>query len=159
VAGGEQFERGRFFLAAPAHGIGAAGAEVAAGGRVDDLGLDGDVQGGDRFVAEDRFGIQGECAGDPDALALSSRELVRVAGALKHLGIWDRNPPYLRRVKARPPPKATGPPQVQEYSIDYSVSKLPESTPRRLSGGSDNWLAEGRDFSVIDPVYPEACPP
>jgi hypothetical protein len=46
---------------------------------------------------------------------------------LKHLGLWDRNPPQLRRVKARPPPKATGPPKVQEYSIDYSVSQLPES--------------------------------
>lgn len=67
------------------------------------------------------------------------------------LGLWDR--------RARPPPKATGPPKVQEYSIDYSASQLPESTCR-LSGGSDKWLyAEGHVFSVIGPEYPEVSPP
>ena len=42
---------------------------------------------------------------------------------LKHLGLWDR--------KARPPPKATGPPKTPEYSIDYSVSRIP--APNNLS--------------------------
>ena len=50
---------------------------------------------------------------------------------LKHLGLWDQ--------KARPPPKATGPPKIVEYSIDYSVSQLPVS---------DKWL-------YVDPQYPE----
>jgi hypothetical protein len=52
---------------------------------------------------------------------------------LKHLGLWDR--------KARPPPKATGPPKVQEYSIDYSFSQLlclPDVASEE--GGSDKWL-------------------
>ena len=35
----------------------------------------------------------------------------------KYLGLWDR--------KARPQPKATGPTNVPEYSIDYAVSQLP----------------------------------
>jgi hypothetical protein len=53
---------------------------------------------------------------------------------LKHLGLWDR--------KARPPPKATGPPEVFEYSIDYSTSQLPIS---------DNSL-------YVDVEYQEAYP-
>ena len=53
---------------------------------------------------------------------------------LKHLGLWDR--------KARPPPKATGPPEIPQYSIDYSDSQLPVS---------DKWL-------YVDPEYPEAYP-
>ena len=51
---------------------------------------------------------------------------------LKHLGLWE--------IKQRPPPKPS------ECRIDYSVSQLPSS---------DKWLAEGHDFSVIDPQYPE----
>jgi hypothetical protein len=35
---------------------------------------------------------------------------------LKHLGLWEVNP--------RPPPKATRPPKMAEYSIDCSVSQL-----------------------------------
>ncbi len=58
---------------------------------------------------------------------------------LKHLGLWDR--------KARQEPKTAGPPKVPEYSIDHSVSQLPEFI-RRLSGGSDKWL-------YADPEYPE----
>jgi len=61
---------------------------------------------------------------------------------LKHLGLWDQ--------KARPPPKATGPPKIQEYSVDYSVSQLPVPA-RSLSGGSDNWL-------YVDPEYQEVYP-
>ena len=53
---------------------------------------------------------------------------------LKHLGLWDR--------EARPPPKATGPPEIPQYSIDYSDSQLPVS---------DKWL-------YVDPEYPEAYP-
>jgi hypothetical protein len=41
----------------------------------------------------------------------------------KHLGLWQ--------VKRRPPPKATGPTKIAEYSIDYSTSQLP---------ASDKWL-------------------
>jgi hypothetical protein len=36
---------------------------------------------------------------------------------LKHLGLWDK--------KARPPPRDTVPPKIQEYKIDYSTSQLP----------------------------------
>jgi hypothetical protein len=45
-------------------------------------------------------------------------------------------------VKARPPPRADGPPKY-ELSIDYSDSQLPVS---------DKWL-------YIDPEYPEVYPP
>jgi len=54
---------------------------------------------------------------------------------LKHLGLWD--------IKERPPPKATGPPKVPEYNIDYSVSQLPPS---------DKWL-------YVDPQYPDEFSP
>jgi len=49
---------------------------------------------------------------------------------LKHIGLWE--------VKARPPPKATAPQKIREYSIDYSVSQL---------SASDKWL-------YVDPEYP-----
>ena len=64
---------------------------------------------------------------------------------LKHLGLWDR--------KARPPPKATVPPEVLENSIDYSASQLPcLSDVACEEGGSDKWL-------YVDPEYPEVYPP
>jgi hypothetical protein len=40
--------------------------------QVDDLGLDRDVQGRDRLVADDEAGVQRQGAGDADALALST---------------------------------------------------------------------------------------
>ena len=43
----------------------------------------------------------------------------------KHLGLWDINPPYFWRVKARPPPKTTVP--LPDVRIDYSDSQLPLS--------------------------------
>ena len=78
---------------------------------------------------------------------------------LKHLGLWEVNPPYLWRVKPRPPPKATEPQKTPEYSMDYSVSQLP--TPaRRLSGGSDNLSRASRsnEWLYVDPEYPGAYP-
>ena len=47
--------------------------------QVDDLGLDRHVEGGDRLVGDDELGLEGERAGDADALALAAGELVRVA--------------------------------------------------------------------------------
>jgi hypothetical protein len=38
---------------------------------------------------------------------------------LKHLGLWD--------IKARPAPRATVPPKIQKYKIDYFTSQLPVS--------------------------------
>ena len=46
--------------------------------QVDDLGLHGDVERGDRLVADDDLRLEGERAGDPDALALAAGELVRI---------------------------------------------------------------------------------
>ena len=47
--------------------------------QLDDLGLDRDVEGGDRLVGDDELGLEREGAGDGDALALAAGELVRVA--------------------------------------------------------------------------------
>ena len=47
--------------------------------QVDDLRLDRHVQRGDRLVGDDQLRLQGERAGDADALALAAGELVRVA--------------------------------------------------------------------------------
>ena len=49
---------------------------------VEDLGLDGDVQGGDRLVGDDQVGLAGEGAGDADALALAAAELMGEAAGL-----------------------------------------------------------------------------
>ncbi|RPK76440.1 hypothetical protein EES42_03360 [Streptomyces sp. ADI95-17] len=47
--------------------------------QVDDLRLYGDVEGGDGLVGDDDLGVQGQTAGDADALALTAGELVRIA--------------------------------------------------------------------------------
>ena len=57
------------------------------GQQVDDLRLDGHVQGRDRFVADDDQRIQGQRPGDADALALAARKLVGI-------------PVHVRRVQA-----------------------------------------------------------
>ena len=52
-----------------------------------------------------------KCFGKMEIISMIEDEEVIKKG-LKHLGLWDR--------KARPPPKATGPPKIPEYSIDIS---------------------------------------
>ena len=47
---------------------------------VDDLRADGDVEGGDGLVEDEKFGAEGEGAGNVDALALAAGEFVRIAG-------------------------------------------------------------------------------
>jgi hypothetical protein len=61
---------------------------------------------------------------------------------LKHLGMWEVNPPQFQRVKVRPPPKAAGPPKPPEHHIDYSMSQI---------FVSDKWL-------YVDLEYPESLP-
>ena len=46
--------------------------------QVDDLRLDRDIQGADRFVAHDQFRFDGEGARDADALPLAAAELMRI---------------------------------------------------------------------------------
>ena len=53
---------------------------------VDDLGLDRDVQRRDRLVAHDQVGLDGEGAGDADALALAAGELMRIARPARAAG-------------------------------------------------------------------------
>ena len=61
----------------------------------------------------------------------------------KHLALWDQ--------KARPPPKATGPPKIQEYKIDYTDYQLPVSDNLSRASRSNEWL-------YVDPEYPETYP-
>jgi hypothetical protein len=46
---------------------------------IEDLRLDGDVEGRHRLVAEEHPGLQGECPRDAEPLPLSAREGMRVA--------------------------------------------------------------------------------
>ena len=46
--------------------------------QVQNLGLNGHIQSGNRLVADDQLGLQSERAGDADTLALAARELVRI---------------------------------------------------------------------------------
>src|SRR6185503_7635607 len=56
--------------------------------QVDDLRLDGDVEGRHRLVGDDEPRVHGQGAGDTDALSLAAGELVgiaaRVAGRQSH---------------------------------------------------------------------------
>ena len=47
--------------------------------QVDDLGLDRDVEGRGRLVGDDELRVAGQCHRDENALALATRQLVRVA--------------------------------------------------------------------------------
>jgi hypothetical protein len=49
--------------------------------QVQHLRLDGHVERADGFIGDDQFGVHGQGTGDGDTLALTTRELVRVAGA------------------------------------------------------------------------------
>jgi hypothetical protein len=90
-----------------------------------------------------------KCSGAMKVISVIKDEEI-IKKILKHLRLWDR--------KARPPPKATGPPKVQEYSIDYSVSQLPEST-RRLSGGKWLYVDPEPAYTQMAGKYPEVYPP
>ena len=50
--------------------------------KVDDLGLDRDIEGTDRFVADDKLRFDGEGAGNTDALALTSAKFVGEAAGV-----------------------------------------------------------------------------
>ena len=58
---------------------------------LEDVGLDGDVEGGGRLVGDQEVGAVGERHGDHDALALAAGELMRV-GAESLLGVADADP-------------------------------------------------------------------
>ena len=47
--------------------------------QVEHLLLHGHVERGHRLISDDQLGLHGQCAGDADALALATGELVRVA--------------------------------------------------------------------------------
>ena len=49
---------------------------------VDDLGLDRDIEGTDRFIADDKLRFDGEGAGNADALALASAKFVGEAAGV-----------------------------------------------------------------------------
>ena len=80
-----------------------------------------------------------KCSGRMKVISVIDDEEV-IKKILKYLGLWELNPPYFWRAKARPPPKATWLPKTLEYHIDYSDSQLPVS---------DKWL-------YVDPEYTEA---
>ena len=64
---------------------------------VEDLGLDGDVEGRDGLVADDELRVEGEGAGDADALALAAGELVGVA----RMAVGGRGPTRSSRAATR----------------------------------------------------------
>ena len=53
--------------------------------KVDDLGLDRDIEGTDRFIADDKLRFDGEGAGNTDALALSSAKFVGEAAGVSRV--------------------------------------------------------------------------
>jgi len=83
-----------------------------------------------------------KCQGKMRIIAFVEDEEV-IKKILKHLGLWEFKP--------RPPPKATGPAKISEYSIDYSISQLPVSDNLSRASGSNDYLH-------VDPEYPETFP-
>ena len=59
--------------------VGQGEARLQVDEQVDDLRLDRHVERGDRFVGDDQRRVEGEGAGQADALALAAAELVRIA--------------------------------------------------------------------------------
>ncbi len=53
--------------------------------QIDNLRLNGNIQRGNRLVADDKFGIQRKRAGNADALALAAGKLVRIAILMERL--------------------------------------------------------------------------
>ena len=53
--------------------------------QVENLRLNRDIEGGDRFVADQELRRHRECTGNPDALSLSARELVRVTALQRRI--------------------------------------------------------------------------
>lgn len=64
------------------HDDGGAGLLLQFAEQVEDLRLDGDVEGGGRFVGDEEFGLADEGHGDHRALAHAAGELVRVRAGL-----------------------------------------------------------------------------
>ena len=55
--------------------------------QLEDPGLDGDVESAGGFVGDEQLGVEGEGAGDGDALALAAGELVGEAGGVRRLEV------------------------------------------------------------------------
>jgi len=54
---------------------------------------------------------------------------------LKHLDLWDFNPPEVWRVRSKPLPRANAPPNNIEPHLDYSDSQLPPPARHRSRSG------------------------
>ena len=50
--------------------------------QVDNLGLDGNIQSGNRFIPDDHLGIEGQRPGNSNALPLAAGKFVGIAPAL-----------------------------------------------------------------------------
>ena len=115
---------------------------------VDDLGLDGDVEGGDRLVEDEHPGPEGHRAGDPDPLPLPARELVGVAVEVvllePHL-VDDLDHPRA----PRPPPGGRAPawarPRARSPSSSDRGSRRDPGTPSaRRGAGAASRASRGR---------------
>ena len=72
--------------------------------QVDHLGLDRDVERGDRLVGDDQVGLERQRPGDADALPLAAGELVRVLATAPAVGrptAVSRSRPMIRRRSSR----------------------------------------------------------
>ena len=68
VVGNEKIGQPLFLLEVPEH--------------VDHLGLDGDIQRGDRFITDDQLRFEDQCPGDAHTLPLSARKLMGIAAGV-----------------------------------------------------------------------------
>ena len=90
----------------------------------DDLLLNGDVEGGGGLVCDDELGVAGQRHGDEDALALASRELVRI-GVEGSVGV---EPDELQQILHRPRSPAFG----QLFHLGFDEHRRVEGGQRVL---------------------------
>ena len=126
---------------------------------VEDLCLDGDVQGGNRLVGNDKLGLAGEGAGDADALALASAELMG-----KAIGLGGVEADVLEKLvdMAADFARAAHAPDAEREADDLldglvGVERGEGILKDHLHPGAEAAEVRGRQREQVDAVKPDAA--
>ena len=117
--------------------------------QLQDLRLDGDVQGGRRLVGDQEVGLVGQRHGDHHPLALAAGQLVR-EGAEPGFGLWDlHQPEELEGARARllPAQAAVDEQHLADLALDR-VQRV-ERGHRLLEDHADAAAADGAQEAVV----------
>src|SRR5262249_30912241 len=107
--------------------IGEAVQVLQIGEEVEDLGLDGHVEGGDGLVGDDQPRVHGERPGDADALALPPGELVGVP-----VDVRRRQPDDVEQLLGTAADLGGGPEAVDVQRVGHDVARAAARVERRV---------------------------